>query len=130
MRAKIDEQMKIESKPDKTDMMNRALSEALRGRQAATYLKKKIAAQRTATENDGMSKQDLDQPVPMFGAKACDDPGKKAVEDFMKLRKKMEADQAREGGMPREGLLRGGWPKGGMPRGGLPRGGWPQEGMP
>ena len=92
MRMKVDEQMKVESKPDATNMKNKALSKALRGRQVAAYLKNWTAAQRKALDDDGMSRQELlDQLVPVVGGNAVDDPGKKAVDDFMKTHKKMEA---------------------------------------
>ncbi len=73
-------------------MKNKAVSKASRGRQVAAYLTKWTAAQMKTMEDDGMSRQELlDQLVLVVGAEACDNPGKKAVDDFRKLHKKMEA---------------------------------------
>ncbi len=91
-RVKADEQMKVESKPDATNMKTKALSKALRGCQVAACLRTWPTAQRKAMEDDGMSRQELlDQLAPVVGAKAFDDPGKTAADDFVKLHKKMEA---------------------------------------
>ena len=44
-----------------------------------------------------MSRQELlDQLVSAMGGKACDDPGKKAVDDFMKLHLTMEAEKEKD----------------------------------
>ena len=76
---------------NKTDMKNKALKKALRGRQVAAYLKKWTGSQRKDMEENGVSREELlDSLAPAAGGKSCRDPGLMAVEDFMKLRKPFE----------------------------------------
>ena len=97
MRMKVDEALKVEKKDDASAMKTRMLNKALRGRQVAAYLKSWTAEQRRTMEHDGVSRAELlDQLVPSVGGKPCDDPGKKAVDDFMKMHKKMEAEHKKE----------------------------------
>ena len=97
MRMKVDEALKVEKKDDASTMKTRMLNKALRGRQVAAYLKSWTAEQRRTMEHDGVSRAELlDQLVPSVGGKPCDDPGKKAVDDFMKMHKKMEAEHKKE----------------------------------
>ena len=91
MNMKVDAEMTILKHAEATDVKSKALDKVLRARQVGEYLKKWTAQQRKAMTDDGVSRMELlDALVPSVGSKVCDDPGKKAVKEFLKLHKTME----------------------------------------
>ena len=77
--------------PDNTKTKSKALQKALHAKATSGYMKKWRKGKRDAVEKDDVCIGDmLDELAPAVGAKLVDDPGKKAVMEFMKMHSKME----------------------------------------
>ncbi len=95
LEMKVDQHLLAENmKEEKGPLKNKALKKALRGKLVSAYLQNWSGGKRKDMEDNGISREELlDGLVPTAGgaSKGCKDPALKALEDFVKLHKTMEA---------------------------------------